>query len=260
MDRPLKEKVAIVTGASRGIGRAIARRLARDGAACVLCARDGAALEGVAVDIRREGGDADVYAADLRDPAAQSALVDFAIGRRTRLDIIVNNAGATARGDFRSLTDAQWMDGYALKLFGAVRLCRASWSHLEASRGSIVNIAGTGGRTPGPDFSIGGSVNAALMALTKSLADLGIARGVQVNAINPGSVRTGRLEKRLAQLAAETGLSGQDVERQFVERAGAVRIGEPDDVAALVGFIVAPEGRFLHGALIDLDGGATKSL
>jgi len=258
--RPLGGKVAIVTGSSRGIGRAIARRLAADGATCVLCAREPEALDAAAADIRQNGGAAEILSADLRDPAAPETLVSFALARSGRIDIVVNNAGATVRGDFRALTEAQWMDGYALKLFGAVRLCRAAWPHLEASAGSIVNIAGIGGRVPGPDFSIGGSVNAALMAVTKSLADLGIGTHVQVNAINPGSIRTDRLQKRLAALAADTGLSGADVERRFVEQAGATRIGEPADIAALVAFIVGPEGRFLQGALIDLDGGATKSL
>jgi 3-oxoacyl-[acyl-carrier protein] reductase len=256
----LTRKVAIVSGASRGIGQAIARRLARDGAACILCARNQEALDTVAGGIRRDGGQAEVFAADLRDASAPAALVDFAIAKCGRLDVVVNNAGATARGEFLSLTDEQWTDGYALKLFGAARLCRAAWPHLEASQGSIVNIAGIGGRTPGADFSIGGSVNAALMAVTKSLADLGVARHVQVNAINPGSVRTDRLTRRLATLSKDTGLTGAEVERRFVQQAGATRIGEPDDVAALVAFLVGPEGRFLHGALIDLDGGSTKSL
>jgi 3-oxoacyl-[acyl-carrier protein] reductase len=226
----------------------------------VLCARDEAALHAVSGDLRRDGGEAEVFAADLRDPAAPEALIAFAIACRGRLDILVNTAGATVRGDFLGLTDEQWTDGYALKLFGAVRLCRAAWPHLEASSGSILNIAGIGGRTPAADFSIGGSVNAALMAVTKSLADLGITRGIQVNAVNPGSIRTDRLQKRLAVLAAQAGLSPDAAERRFVEQVGATRIGEPDDIAALVAFVVGPDGRFLHGACIDIDGGATKSL
>lgn len=204
----------------------------------MLCARDAVALDSAAAGIRAAGGQADVFAADLRDAAAPAALVEFAVERCQRLDILVNNAGATARGDFRVLTDEQWMDGYALKLFGAVRLCRAAWPYLETSQGSVVNIAGIGGRTPGAEFSIGGSVNA----------------------INPGSIRTDRLQKRLERLAAERGIDLADAERRFVAQVGATRIGEPDDIAALVAFVVGPEGRFLHGAVIDVDGGATKSL
>jgi len=260
MSSSLESKVAVVTGASRGIGRAVARRLASHGAVVVLCARDAAALDRVAGDIRSAGGSAEVFAADLREPDAPARLVACVLERCGRLDIVVNNAGATARGAFLTLSDDQWRDGYALKLFGTVRLCRAAWPHLEATSGSIVNIAGIGGRTPGPEFAIGGSVNAALMALTKSLADLGIDRHVQVNAINPGAVRTDRFRKRVETLAVSLGVDAATAEAEFARRSGATRIGEPEDVAGLVTYIVGPEGRFLHGALIDLDGGATKSL
>ena len=258
--RPLDGKVAIVTGASRGIGHAIARRLAADGARCIVCARDATALARVAAEIERAGGAADVAVADLRDPDSAARIVDLAVQRHARLDILVNNAGATARGAFTALNDDQWSDGFALKFFGAVRLCRTAWRHLEESRGSIVNIAGVGGRTPGAEFAIGGSVNAALMCFTKSLADTGVASGVQVNAINPGSVRTNRLRKRLSDVATRDGLDVESAERRFVTEGGITRIGEPDDIAGLVAFVVGPEGRFLHGALIDMDGGATKAL
>src|SRR5207237_5831211 len=106
-------------------------------------------------------------------------------------------AGATKRGEFEDLGEEDWTDGFALKFFGAVRLARAAWPHLKQQSGSVVNIAGIGGRTPGPQFAIGGSVNAALLSFTKSLADVGIRDGVQVNAINPGAIRTARLAKRL---------------------------------------------------------------
>jgi 3-oxoacyl-[acyl-carrier protein] reductase len=109
-------------------------------------------------------------------------------------------------------------------------------------------------------FSIGGSVNAAMNCLTKSLADTGVRDKVRVNAILPGYVRTERLRKRLDVAARETGIEASQVERRFVEDAKIFQIGEPEDIAGLVAFIVGPEGRFFHGALIDMDGGATKAL
>lgn len=231
-------RTAIVTGASRGIGEAIAERLRSDGFAVVSTGRDTARL-------------VEPYIAlDLREPEAPARLVEYALERTGRIDVVVNNAGATKRGAFQSLTDADWMDGYALKLFGAVRLTRAAWPHLKESRGSVVNIAGVGGRTPGAEFSIGGSVNAALLSFTKSIAETGIVDGVQVNAINPGAIRTDRLKKRLAEMD----------EGAFVARERITRIGEPRDIAALVAFLVSPEGSYLQGALIDCDGGATKTL
>jgi len=167
--------VALITGSSRGIGRAIALKLAAEGARCILTGRDRDALAAIEIPQSRW------LAIDLREPEAPQRLVDFAVAQYGRLDIVVNNAGATKRGDFLALSDEDWLDGFALKFFGAVRVTRAAWPHLKATRGSVLNIAGVGGRTPGPQFSIGGSVNAAMMALTKSLADAGLADGIQVN-------------------------------------------------------------------------------
>jgi len=124
----------------------------------------------------------------------------------------------------------------------------------------VVNISGGGGRTPGPEFAIGGSVNAAMQSFTKATAELGIADGVQVNVINPGLIRTGRFQKRLDALAAEKGTDLVTAERQMIAASKTTRVGEPEDIAALVAFIAGPEGRFIHGSMIDIDGGATKTL
>src|SRR4029077_20093221 len=123
-----------------------------------------------------------------------------------RLDILVNNAGANRRGSFFTLTDADWDAGFELKFFGQVRLCRAAWPLLKASGGSIVAIAGIGGRAPVADYMIGSSVIGAQLAFMKALADIGKRDGVQVNSINPGSVDTGRFRHRLGIVMARTGL------------------------------------------------------
>ena len=254
--RNLENKVAIVTGSNRGIGRAIALRLAADGARLLLCARDEKLLEETAAEI----GGAHLIALDLRLPDAGQRVVDAALNSYGAIDIIVNNAGATKRGDFESLTEEDWMDGYALKMFGAVRLTRAAWPHLRARGGAVVNIAGSGGRTPGAQFTIGGSVNAALLSFTKALADLGLRDGVQVNCVNPGPVKTARFEKRLQQTAAEHGVDLAAALEIFVRDEKVMKVGEPEDIAALVAFILSPPGRLLHGSLIDADGGLTKTI
>jgi 3-oxoacyl-[acyl-carrier protein] reductase len=258
--QPLRGKTAIVTGASRGIGRAIAIRLAQRGAHVVLSARDAAALTGVEGEIAQNGGHASFVALDLRDPAAPARLAEFAMARTGRIDAVISNAGATKRGEFLSLTDADWNDGFGLKFFGAVRLARAAWPELQRNAGSLLFIAGVGGRTPGPEFAIGGSVNAALLSLTKSLADAGLRDGIRVNAINPGTIRTQRFDARLKAAAAETGGDLAAAEREYVRRAGITRIGEPEDVADLAAFVIGPKATLLHGAILDIDGGATKSL
>jgi len=258
--KPLTGKVAVVTGASRGIGRAIAMRLAKDGAKTVLCARTAGALEAAVTEIESDAGTAASMALDLRLPESPAQLADFAVRHFGGIDIVVNNAGATKRGAFLNLTDDDWLDGFALKFFGTVRLTRAAWPHLKASGGSVINISGTGGRTPGAEFTIGGSVNAAVQSFTKAMAELGVADGVQVNVINPGSIRTGRLQKRLEALAVEKGTDLVAAERKMIAATKTTRIGEPEDIAALVAFIAGPEGRFLQGSMIDMDGGATKTL
>src|SRR5712671_5804985 len=212
----LTGKTAIVTGSNRGIGRAVALRLAKEGANTVLCARDVAALESAVTEIEHAGGIAASIALDLRLPESPAQLADFAAQRFGGIDIVVNNAGATKRGGFLELSDDDWADGFALKFFGAVRLTRAAWPHLKGEGGSVVNISGIGGRTPGAQFAIGGSVNAALLSFTKALADVGIRGGVQVNAINPGSVRTDRLTRRLSAEAAQAGIDVATAARNFV--------------------------------------------
>ena len=144
----LAGKIAIVTGASRGIGRAIALRLAREGSALVLAARDQKTLIGVADEIAAGGGVASWVAVDLRVTAAPAAVVRAALEAYGAIDIVVNNAGATRRGDFLELSEADWADGFALKFFGAVRLVRAAWPHLQARRGAVLNIIGVGGPHP----------------------------------------------------------------------------------------------------------------
>jgi len=256
----LEGKVAIVTGGSRGIGRAIAHTLARDGARVVLCARGAEDLHSVVNELAALGGVATAISADLRVPDQPARVADFAVKTYGGIDIVVNNAGATKRGDFRQLTDEDWSDGFALKFFGAVRLTRFAWAELKKRRGSLLNISGAGGRTPGAEFTIGGSVNAALLSFTKAMADVGIRDGVQVNAVNPGTIRTGRLQMRLASIMKDFSIDLAAAERRFVEESQITRIGEPEDVANLVGFVVSPEGRFLQGSLIDLDGGSTKTI
>jgi NAD(P)-dependent dehydrogenase (short-subunit alcohol dehydrogenase family) len=256
----LAGKVAIVTGGSRGIGRAIGLRLAREGCRVVLAARDERTLAKVVSEIAAEGGAATAFAGDLRTGESPAALVRAALEAYGTIDIVVNNAGATRRGDFLEMPDTDWVDGFALKFFGAVRLARVAWPHLKQRRGSVLNIIGVGGRTPGAEFTIGGSVNGACLSFTKALADIGIRDGVQVNAVNPGAIRTDRLRVWLEAAAAQHGGDIEAAARQMVQRANTVRLGEPEDIANLAAFIVSPHGRFLQGALIDMDGGQTKTV
>jgi len=257
---PLAGKVVIVTGASRGIGRAIALRIARDGAKVVLAARDAATLANVVEKISAGGGEATACAVDLRGPEAPAAVVEAALAAYGAIDSVVNNAGATKHGDFFELSEADWTDGFALKFFCSVRMARAAWPHLKQRRGSVLNIIGTGARTPGVGFTIGGSVNGACLSFTKALAEIGIRDGVQVNAINPGWIRTDRLRHLLESEAAQHGGNLEAAAEEAARRANIVRIGEPEDVANLAAYVLSPQSRLMQGAMIDLDGGLTKTI
>ena len=258
--KTLAGKTAIVTGASRGIGRATALYLAGEGVNVVLSARDTTLLNSAVQTITETGGSAIHIAADLRELGAAALVVQAAVERYGSIDILINNAGATKRGEFEDLTDDDWQDGFALKFFGAVRLTRAAWPHLRTQRGSVVHIAGSGGRTPGAQFAVGGSVNAALLSFTKALAETGLRDGVQVNCVNPGPVRTARLETRLARIASEQSVTSERALEIFLGTEKITRVAEPEEIAALVAFIVGPNGRSLHGSIIDMDGGGTKTI
>ena len=257
MDLQLAGKVAIVTGASRGIGRAVAETLAAEGATLVLAARSGQLLEELAAALKTP---CLVQAADLRDPAVPAAVAAAAVAAYGRLDVLVNVAGATKRGDFLALPDADWADGFALKFFGAMRLCRAAWPHLKAGGGAIVNISGVGGRTGSAEFAVGGAVNAALLNLTKVLADRGVADGVRVNAINPGSILTDRLRTRVKNYAAEQGIDEAEAARRLPRAMGVARFGEPAEVARAVAFLASPQAAYCQGTILDIDGGLTRTL
>lgn len=257
MDLQLTGKTGIVTGASRGIGEAIARELSAEGMRLLLVARSKEPLRAIAASLPSE---AIPLSVDLRQPRAAEDVISSAITHFGALDLLVNNAGATKRGDFLSLTEEDWQDGFALKFFGAMRCARAAWPHLMKSRGGIVNVVGMGGRTGSADFAIGGSVNAALLNLTKVLADRGVGDGIRVNAVNPSSIRTDRLNERVQKVARERGI---EIEAAASEMASAMRIarfGEPAEIAAVVAFLASPRSAYCHGAIVDADGGLTRTL
>ena len=257
MDLELQGKVAVVTGASRGIGRAIAEELSREGMRLVIAARSSELLAEVAASC---AGEVATLAIDLRDEAAPQKLIDTAIARFGAIDVLVNNAGATKRGDFLELSEDDWHDGFALKFYANVRGSRAAWPHLVRSRGAIINIVGVGGRTGNAEFAIGGAVNAAALNLTKVLADRGVKDGVRVNAINPGDVATDRLKGRLKKFAEQRGIGLEQAAAEMISDIGITRFGEPADIAHAVAFLASSRASYLQGSIIDIDGGRTRTL
>jgi len=255
MDLGLNGKVALVTGSSRGIGRSIALTLADEGCDLLLTGRDQALLDEAAATIRAKGRKAAVVNIDLREDRAPALLVDTVQREFGHLDVLVNNAGTTKRGDFFALTDADWQDGFALKFFAHVRLTRSAWPRLKERRGSLITIGGTSGRKPEAAFTIGSSVNAACAAFSKAMAHRGKDDGVQVNCIHPSFVETDRQWRRIKAEMERSGNSEDTVRQVIVRAAGITRFGKVEDVADLVAFLVSSRATWMHGATIDLDGG-----
>ena len=260
MELGLTGKVALVTGSSRGIGRGIAEMLAQEGCDLVLAGTSEQALQEAAAAVGAHGHRVETLALDLRQEEAPAALATVVRRGWGRLDILVNNAGTTKRGDFLKLTDADWADGYALKFFAHVRLTREAWPLLKAQRGSLVTIAGIGGKEPEAPFTIGSSVNAACVAFSKAMADIGKTDGVQVNTIHPSYVETERFWRRIKADMERTGQDEAAVREWHRKDIGVTRFGTPDDIGGLIAFIVSPRGAWLHGATIDMDGGEVKGM
>jgi NAD(P)-dependent dehydrogenase (short-subunit alcohol dehydrogenase family) len=257
----LSGKSAVITGGSMGIGAAIAETFAENGADVMIVARTEAALAETAGRIREKTGRAvEILATDLRDAEAPAAAVEAARGAFGKLDIVVNNAGATKRADFFELTDEDFVDGFALKFFSMMRMTKAAWPGLIETRGSILNIIGVGARYGAPEFTIGGPVNSACHNFTKAMAERGRADGVRVNAINPGPVRTPRLQRNIERMMAERGITQDEAMDQVHANFQATRVGEPEDIANLALFVTSAKGDLLHGSVIDMDGGAVKAL
>ena len=257
----LEGKVAVVSGGSRGIGKAIATRFAAEGADVVIAARTQDALAASAKEISAvTGRRIEPVTADLSKLEGCEELHRQTMSLFDRVDILVNCAGATKSGPFLELSDQLWLEGFDLKFFGAVRLSRLFWPQLTASHGSVVHIVGGMARTPNPDFAIAGAVNAALANFGKALAGLGLVDDVNVNIIHPGQIQTERLTEMMTDQAARQGRTPQELLAETIKRQGIRRLGTPEDVAELAVFLCLPRARHIQGTAISIDGGGTKSL
>lgn len=262
MDLGLEGRVALISGGSRGIGRAIATQLATAGCDVTLVSRTEADLKETAAAIAGETGRRiEICATDLRSPQGCEAAVGAHAEAFGRLDILINNAGATAAGTFLNVDDADWEDGFALKFYSYLRLARSFWPMLMAAGdGAVINIIGGFSKTPNALFAIGGAVNTAVTSLSKSMANQGLEDGVAVNSVHPGLTMTDRFEMILAKRAETEGSSRDDLIASDKARLGIRDYSQPEDVAALVAFLVSPVGRQVHGADLFIDGGQTKSI
>jgi 3-oxoacyl-[acyl-carrier protein] reductase len=254
------KSVAIITGASQGIGRATAIRLARDFSAIVLVARDKDNLETTATEVRSLGAEAMVLAFDLRQPQSAKTIIEGTLERFGRIDALLNVAGAVPQIDLFQMTDAQWDDGMALKFHGARRLTIEAWDALRTSNGSVVFMSGSAAFTPKPGYAAVAAINAAINALAKAFAEQGIKDGVQVNSVSPGAVMTGRRQAFFESWAPAHNLTVEEAITKFPEQAGISRLGKPEEVADLMAYLVSPAARWMTGSSVRMDGGEIKGI
>jgi NAD(P)-dependent dehydrogenase (short-subunit alcohol dehydrogenase family) len=256
----MSNAVAIVTGASQGIGQAAAVRLARDFSGLVLVARNRAKLDETARAVTEAGAEALIIDADLAEPEAAQAVIGEALAAFGRIDALLNIAGAVPQIDLFEMTDAQWESGLALKLHGARRLTIAAWPALKAAKGSVVLMSGNSALFPKAPYAAVGTINAAIVALAKAFSDRGIADGVQVNSLLPGPVMTGRRRSYLQHWAPLHNMTVEEATARFPQEACIARYGEPEEIAELMAFLVSRGARWMTGSTLRMDGGEVKSI
>lgn len=262
MDLKLTDKVALITGASRGLGAACAQMLAAEGARLVLTARDSETLAATASAIRAaSNAQVATIAEDLVTPEATDRIAAFALETYGRIDILVNSAGAAQGGAFWDISDAEWRKSFDLKFFATVSMIRAALAIMRTQKyGRIITIVGNGGRQPGARSLPGSSANAALLAITSGLARDVAAEGISINAVNPGPTMTDRWRGILNNLSDKTGRPFDELKADIEEGIPTGRFSDPEEVARTVAFLASDGTANITGTSITCDGAMTQAI
>lgn len=257
MNLDLDGKVALICGASRGIGAAAAKALAEDGAHLMLAARTAPPTD----ELKEAFADIEIgsIAVDFMKERSGEEAVQATVNRFGRIDILVVSIGAAQGGLFWTLEDKVWEDAFALKFMGMIRLMRAAGPVMaEQGAGSIVVVVGNNGRQPSARMAPGSAANAACLAAVRCLAEELAPKGVRVNAVNPGPTRTGRWDVLMDRLSKQSGRAVEEEEAAFRAMIPAGRINTPEEVASVIAFCASDKAPCLTSAGITVDGGATK--
>ncbi len=263
MDLGLAERAAIVTGASRGIGRSVALGLAAEGCRLLLCGRDVEALASVSAEVTAAGGTAAAMAVDVTDPAAADAIVAEAQRVFGRIDVLVNNAGGATPKALIELTTEDWQAGFELNFLAAARLSVACAPVMRAAGwGRMVHVASVSGREPDPLFAPYSAAKAALLNLSTSLSRGLASDGVLSSCVVPGVTLTELVEANALASARRAGTTVDDVMARMLAHHGvaAGRFGVAEEVAAAVVFLASEQAGWVTGATLEVDGGTLRSV
>jgi len=260
MDLQLKGKIALLTGASRGLGYATALVLAQEGASLAICSRNEASVMDAAKKIHDLTGAMVLpIVADVSDHQAANRLVDLTVAKFGGLDILITNAGGPPSGNFTGFDDAVWQSAVETSFLGHVRLIRAALPWLQQSSApAVLTITSSAVKSPINDLILSNSIRAATAALTKSLSiELG-AIGIRFNSILPGWTETDRIKYLLESRAKTNGTTVEDEKRKQSENIPLKRIGQPEEFARAAAFLVSPAASYITGVLLPVDGGAIR--
>jgi len=254
------KKRILVTGSGRGIGAGIAKKFANNGDYVFLVARSEDELKRTKAEISTYEGQIEYFVGDLNQRNTAAELVNTIQELWNGIDVLVLNAGAAPQGSIFELSDDDWENGFRLKMFANMRVLRLLWPSLKEKTGSVVMIGGGTARMPDYRLPLVSAINGGLASLSKAIAEQGYMDNVQVNLIQPGTIETERREKLFEKFAKNESTTLSDYKNSLSQKLHIKRLGKPSDIANLAFFLTQEESRWIHGAIIDVDGGQNKSV
>ncbi len=262
MDLGLHDKIALVTAASKGLGKAVALRLAQEGAHVAICARNEEKLYKTAAEIKTATGvEVLPVPADVSDPAAADALVKATVERLGRIDVLITNAGGPPPGQFLDLTPADWETATRVTLMSAVHLCYAVVPLMkEQGEGSILAMTSVSVKQPLPNLILSNSLRLGVIGLVKTLADELAPSGIRVNGICPGWTRTARVDQLLRDRAGRNSTTPEEEAAKIEAAIPLGRMGTPEEFAAAAAFLVSPAASYITGVSLLVDGGMYRGV